>query len=320
MTLPYLEVKNVSKQFDKAEIFKDLSFSLKKGEILSLAGPSGTGKSTLLRCLAGLDHFSNGEVLIEDTDLLAMQVKKRPVGMVFQQALLFPHLTLLENVAYGKKITHGKKEAYEMAHSYLKEVGLENHVKQYPHELSGGQQQRAALVRAMLLKPKLLLLDEPFSSLDPGLRKELREWVRSFLKKEEMTSIFVTHDKDEAMLLGDRTAVMAEGRLQQIGLPHELYHTPHNALVAELYSDVIVLDEARYCPAEKASWRAERKDGHEWFEAEWVNETYHFGRRLAHIRLISTGRRITIPAGESGKEASGYVTIPPEAIKYFKET
>ncbi|MFB1082975.1 ABC transporter ATP-binding protein [Jeotgalibacillus sp. JSM ZJ347] len=318
MSLPYLQVKGVSKQFDTADIFTDLSFSLQKGEILSLAGPSGTGKSTLLRCIAGLDYFSNGEVLIEGADLLNQPVKRRPVGMVFQQALLFPHMTLLENVAYGKKITDGKKQAFEMAHSYLQEVGLEKQVDRYPHELSGGQQQRAALVRAMLLKPKLLLLDEPFSSLDPGLRKDLREWVRTFLKKEDMTSIFVTHDKEEAMLLGDRTAVMAEGRLQQIGHPEELYHTPHNALVASLYSDVIVLDENRYCPADKAEWSEEKSAGGEWFAAEWVNETYHFGRRFAHVKLDS-GRRVTIPVENRQSGSRGYVMLPADEIRYFKE-
>lgn len=319
MSLPYLHVKNVSKTFGTADIFTDLSFALEKGEILSLAGPSGTGKSTLLRCIAGLDYFSGGEVMIEGADLLNQPVKQRPVGMVFQQALLFPHMTLLENVAYGKKITDGKKKAYELAHSYLKEVGLDQQVDQYPHELSGGQQQRAALVRAMLLKPKLLLLDEPFSSLDPGLRKDLREWVRAFLKKEEMTSIFVTHDREEAMLLGDRTAVMAEGRIQQIGQPEELYYTPHNALVASLYSDVIVLDEARYCPAEHAEWSAEKGAAGEWIPAEWVNETYHFGRRFAHIRL-DTGNRITIPAGDQHFTPKGYVIIPEKEIRYFKAT
>ncbi|MDZ5713169.1 ABC transporter ATP-binding protein [Jeotgalibacillus haloalkalitolerans] len=318
MSLPYLQVNRVSKKFDTTDIFSDLSFSLQKGEILSLAGPSGTGKSTLLRCIAGLDFFSDGEALLEGADLLHQPVKKRPVGMVFQQALLFPHMTLLENVAYGKKITDGKKHANDMARSYLKEVGLEKQVNQYPHELSGGQQQRAALVRAMLLKPKLLLLDEPFSSLDPGLRKELREWVRTFLKKEQMTSIFVTHDKEEAMLLGDRTAVMAEGRIQQIGSPGELYHTPHNALVASLYSDVIVLDEKRYCPAEKAAWSAEKTETGECFAAEWVNETYNFGRRFAHVKLRS-GRRVTIPADDVQSQKEGFVVIPRDEILYFKE-
>lgn len=316
MSLPYLQVKNVSKTFDENRIFTELSFSLKKGEILSLAGPSGTGKSTLLRCIAGLDYFSHGEVMIEGADLLNKPVKHRPVGMVFQQALLFPHMTLLENVAYGKKITDGKKQAYEMARDYLKEVGLDQQINQYPHELSGGQQQRAALVRAMLLKPKLLLLDEPFSSLDPGLRKDLREWVRAFLKKEDMTSIFVTHDKEEAMLLGDRTAVMAEGRIQQIGHPEELYHSPQNALVASLYSDVIVLDKTRFCPAEKARWSSEKTADGEWFAAEWVNETYHFGRRYAHV-LLDGGGRITIPAGEQHSALKGYVIIPEDEIRFF---
>ncbi|WP_404407576.1 ABC transporter ATP-binding protein [Jeotgalibacillus malaysiensis] len=317
MSHPYLQVKNVSKTFDENRIFTDLSFSLQKGEILSLAGPSGTGKSTLLRCIAGLDYFSDGQVMIEGTDLLNKPVKHRPVGMIFQQALLFPHMTLLENVAYGKKITDGKKHANELAHDYLKEVGLESQVHQYPHELSGGQQQRAALVRAMLLKPKLFLLDEPFSSLDPGLRKDLREWVRAFLKKEEMTSIFVTHDKEEAMLLGDRTAVMAEGRIQQIGHPEELYHSPRNALVASLYSDVIVLDQTRYCPAEKARWSLEKTPDGEWFAAEWVNETYHFGRRYAHV-LLDGGSRIAIPAGDQHSASKGYVIFPKDEIRYFQ--
>ncbi|TFD98298.1 ABC transporter ATP-binding protein [Jeotgalibacillus sp. R-1-5s-1] len=321
MSRPFIEVDHVSKQFKKNDVFSNLSFSLKEGEVLSLVGPSGTGKSTLLRCLAGIEAFTSGEVLIEGNSILQTAAKDRPIGMVFQQALLFPHLTILENVTYGLRLHTAKREAVIEGLKYLKLVGLEDYKNEYPHALSGGQQQRVSLVRALILKPKLLLLDEPFSSLDPELRRELRGWVKELLRKENTTSIFVTHDREEAMLLGDRVAVLAEGVIQQQGRPKEVYDHPVNRLVARLYSDAFVLDHDSYCLTEHLEWLSEKQEGYECFQAEWVNDTYQHGQRYAHIRLSGDQGRYVIPVPRDqsvNTDQTGFIGVPLAFIKRFE--
>ncbi|MEW9503040.1 ABC transporter ATP-binding protein [Jeotgalibacillus marinus] len=298
MNKTYIDIKNVHKSFQKNEVFGSIQLSLNKGEILSLVGPSGTGKSTFLRCLAGLDQFSSGDVLIEGKTILSKKTKDRPIGMVFQQPLLFPHLTILENVTYGLRLHKKKKEADIVGMKYMKFVGLEGYTQMYPHSLSGGQQQRVALIRALIVKPKLLLLDEPFSSLDPDLRRELRDGVRQLLKKEGMTAIFVTHDREEAMLLGDRVAVLANGSLQQIGNPQDVYEHPYNQTVAHFFSDALVVDEHHYIRNYDLNW-TDSKVGHSteniFYRAEWLNESYHYGKRYAHVKMIEKNRRLVLP-------------------------
>ncbi|MDG5472845.1 ABC transporter ATP-binding protein [Jeotgalibacillus sp. ET6] len=322
--MTYFSLVKAHKEYQKKEIFTGIDFSLEKGEILSLVGPSGTGKSTLLRCIAGLEQFTAGHALLEDQRVEHLKGKERTVGMVFQQPLLFPHLTILENVIYGLKLKRSKREAATEGIKYIKSVGLEDYIHAYPHELSGGQQQRIALIRALVLKPKLLLLDEPFSSLDPDLRRELRDWVRMLLKQEKMTAIFVTHDREEAMLLGDKVAVLAEGKIQQIGPPRQVYEQPSNELVARHYADVIVLNDREYAPNHFFVWSSSKAAFSAEFcvlEAQWLNQTYQFGESYAHIQMTGTKRRHIIPAKHDlshltpGK--TGYVAVNRNEIRSF---
>ncbi|MFI8688470.1 ABC transporter ATP-binding protein [Rossellomorea sp. NPDC077527] len=238
----FIEIQGISKTFKEKEILTDTTLTLNKGEILSLVGASGSGKSTFLRILSGLESATQGKVLIEGNDISSIRPQNRPIGMVFQQPLLFPHMNVLENVMYGLKMKgRRKKETKERAMDYIERVGLGEFMHHYPSELSGGQQQRVSLIRSLILKPKLLLLDEPFSSLDLQLRKELRHWVRSILKEEETTVIFVTHDRDEAYEMGDRVAVLHDGRFLQIGSPDEIYYRPASPFVASFMSDGLIL-------------------------------------------------------------------------------
>jgi iron(III) transport system ATP-binding protein len=233
-----LEVKNLSKRFGRDELpaVHDVSFSLEKGEILALVGPSGCGKTTTLRLIAGFEQPDSGQVLLEGRPVAGgkffLPPEKRGVGMVFQDHALFPHLKVIENVSFGlSKKKNKEKEA--AAVSILNLLGMERLSERYPHELSGGERQRVALARALAPQPVVLLLDEPFSSLDADLRHQIREEVRVILKGISASAIFVTHDQEEALYMGDRLAVFNNGHLEQIASPEEIFHSPSTRFVAE---------------------------------------------------------------------------------------
>ncbi|WP_142829590.1 ABC transporter ATP-binding protein [Planococcus soli] len=235
-----LRIINIEKQYPQTKQQKDPAFSLqpvaltiKEGEFFSLLGPSGCGKTTLLKLIAGLIPADNGEIWVGDDHLTAVAPEARRFAMVFQQSLLFPHMTVEDNVAFGLKMQKiSKRERLADAQSMLEHVGLGGYGSRFPDELSGGQQQRVALARALVAKPRLLLMDEPFSALDPSLREEMRELLRSVQKEFHVTVLFVTHDREEAFYLSDRIGVMSEGRLLQIGKPKEIYEQPVNVEVA----------------------------------------------------------------------------------------
>lgn len=237
-----LEVRNIVKQFHGSghSAVNDISFELHKDEILALVGPSGCGKTTTLRLIAGLERLDSGLIRLNDRIVASESVfippEQRGVGMVFQDHALFPHMTVFENIAFGlrrRSASDAKTTVGEMLHL----VGLLPLSKRYPHELSGGERQRVALARALAPRPVLLLMDEPFSSLDADLRIKMREHVRNILKSMQTTVVFVTHDQEEALFMGDRLAVLQKGGLEQIGTPEEIFHESNTRFVAEFMGD-----------------------------------------------------------------------------------
>lgn len=230
-------LEHISKVFeDNTQVVRDLSFEVGEGEIFCLLGPSGCGKTTTLRLVAGFERPDAGRILLQGREVAkngyCLPPEKRGVGMVFQEYALFPHLTVAQNVAFGLKgFPKAQREA--IVATMLNMVGMTELGQRYPHELSGGQQQRVALARALAPCPVVLLLDEPFSNLDADLRAQMRLEVRRILKEAKTTTIMVTHDQDEAFILGDRVAVLNAGHLEQVGTPEELYHQPASLFVAD---------------------------------------------------------------------------------------
>ncbi len=236
MSAPILAAHNLMRTFTDAPdapIVNDVSLSVEHGEILALIGPSGCGKTTTLRMLAGLERLDSGRIEIAGRVVgdgrLHIPTEKRNIGLVFQDYAIFPHLTVWKNVAFGLGRAAAKKRVADM----LALVGLAGLGDRMPHELSGGQQQRVALARALAPEPVVLLLDEPFSNLDASLRDVMRHDVRDLLRRADMTAIFVTHDQEEALFMGDQIAVMNNGRLEQTGSPETIYHRPRTRFVAE---------------------------------------------------------------------------------------
>ena len=235
-----LEFHNVTHNYGKTRVLQDISFKAAEGEILCLLGPSGGGKSTLLRLAAGLEPLQNGQLTL-DGELLAKPgteppPEQRPIGLVFQDHVLFPHLTVATNLSFGLDKL-GRPEKQQRVQELLEQMGLVGLGERYPHELSGGQQQRVALARAMAPKPRVLLLDEPFASVDSTLRRQLRSTTRAALKTAGTTAIVVTHDPEEAMQLADSIAVMANGIIAQHGSPADIWQQPATLQVALLFGD-----------------------------------------------------------------------------------
>ena len=241
-----IEVKNIVKKFGAFAALDGVDLKVDSGELLALLGPSGSGKTTLLRIIAGLDWPDAGEVLFDGESALAHGASERQVGFVFQHYALFRHMTVFENVAFGLRVqprTVRKSEASIRARvkELLDLVQLDWLSNRYPSQLSGGQRQRIALARALAIEPRILLLDEPFGALDAKVRKELRQWLRSLHSEIHVTSIFVTHDQEEALEVANRVVVMDKGRIEQIGTPGEVYDHPATAFVHGFIGESIVL-------------------------------------------------------------------------------
>src|SRR3954462_11868398 len=227
-----ISVVEVTKRYGEYPALRDVSVAIPEGSLTALLGPSGSGKSTLLRVIAGLEEPDAGQVLIGDEDVTATPARTRGVGFVFQHYAAFKHMTVEDNVAFGLTIRRRKKaEIEERVTELLRLVQLEGLARRYPSQLSGGQRQRVALARALAVEPKVLLLDEPFGALDAKVRRELRRWLRRLHDEVHITSVFVTHDQEEALEVSDRVAVMNAGRIEQVGTPEEVYENPANAFV-----------------------------------------------------------------------------------------
>ena len=229
-----VEFRNLSRVYGNVKALSGLNLRIEPGELVALLGPSGCGKTTAMRILAGLDEASSGAVLVGGQDISRVPANKRDIGMVFQAYSLFPHLSVLDNVAFGLKMRGKAKGArLSRASEMLDLVGLAAHRHKYASELSGGQQQRVALARALAIQPRVLLLDEPLSALDAQVRAQLRDEIRRVQLDVGTTTLFVTHDQEEALAVADRVGVMSHGKLEQLAAPAELYANPATAFVAE---------------------------------------------------------------------------------------
>jgi len=238
-----IQIQNVSKTFGSFQALQDISIDIESGELIALLGPSGSGKTTLLRILAGLEGLDEGAILFDGQNITEVGPKERNIGFVFQHYALFRHMTVFENVAYGLKVRPrktrpSKEEIKKKVHELLSLVKLESLADRYPSQLSGGQRQRVALARALAVEPKVLLLDEPFGALDAKVRKELRRWLRKLHNEFHVTSIFVTHDQEEALDVANRIVVMNNGKIEQIGTPEEVYEHPKSPFVYDFLGNV----------------------------------------------------------------------------------
>ncbi len=226
-------VHGLSKRFKKSRILEDVSFNVAEGESLVLLGASGSGKTTILRIIAGLERPDKGRVILHGQDVTDLPARERGVGVIFQSYALFPRMTVEKNIAFGLKIRRRpRKERRETVNRLLELVKLKEHRKKYPWQLSGGQQQRVAIARTLAYKPQVLLFDEPFGALDAQTRVHLRREIRALLKQVKVPSVFVTHDQEEALEMGDHIAVLNEGHLEQVGTPDEVYNHPASEYVA----------------------------------------------------------------------------------------
>ena len=235
--MAFIEIQNLFKRFKDVVAVNRIQLEVNQGEMLTLLGPSGCGKTTTLRCIAGLEKPEEGDIVIDGKPMLSqgfVQPSKRGIGMVFQNYAVWPHMKVYNNIVYGLKLQKiSRKSIQEKAQKVLELVGLSGLEDRYPAQLSGGQQQRVALARALVGNPKVLLLDEPLSNLDAKLREELRFEIKSLVRRMGITSVYVTHDQAEAMVISDRIAVMESGNVVQIGTPQEIYKKPANRFVAD---------------------------------------------------------------------------------------
>lgn len=231
--MAYLEVKQLNKSYGATQIFQQIDFSAQEGEFVTLLGPSGCGKSTLLRCLAGLTSPDSGQIMLQGEDIVPLTPQKRAIGMVFQSYALFPNMTVEKNVAFGLKMQKlPTKQIRERVEEALALVELTDFIRRYPHQLSGGQSQRVALARSLVTRPRLLLLDEPLSALDARIRRHLRDQIRRIQQELKLTTLFVTHDQEEALTLSDRIVLMNRGKIVQNGDAEALYTQPVDLFAA----------------------------------------------------------------------------------------
>ena len=240
----YVELKNINKNFGDYKASDNVNFGVEKGKLIGLLGPSGSGKTTILRMIAGLETPDSGDIIIDGVRVNDLAASKRGIGFVFQNSALFRYMTVYDNIAFGLRVQKAdKKKIDERVRELIKLIGLEGLEKRYPSQLSGGQRQRVAFARALAPNPQLLLLDEPFAAIDAKVRKELRSWLREMIEKLGVTSIFVTHDQDEAIEVADEIIITNKGRIEQTGTPIEIYHNPKTAFTASFFGETTCVDD-----------------------------------------------------------------------------
>jgi iron(III) transport system ATP-binding protein len=291
--MPEIQVENLTKTFGEQRALDSVAFAVEDGELFTLLGPSGCGKSTTLMSIAGFQQPDEGRIAVGsdtffDADRrLSVAAERRNLGIVFQSYAVWPHMTVFENLAFPLKVRKLKRRQIQArVHETLDLVEMRQYEKRYPHQLSGGQQQRVALGRALVYSPSVLLLDEPFSNLDAKLRERARMWVKELQQTLGLTTIFVTHDQDEALSMSDRVVVMSAGRIQQVGTPEEVYRSPANRFVAEFVGRVNLID--------------------------WVVASADGGRLLVDV---DSSHRLTLAAvGANSVAKNVTVAVRPEAL------
>lgn len=240
----YVELKNINKRFGDYKASDNVSFGIEKGKLIGLLGPSGSGKTTILRMIAGLETPDSGDIIIDGNRVNDIPASKRGIGFVFQNYALFRYMTVYENIAFGLRIQkEDKRKIDKRVRELISLIGLEGLEKRYPSQLSGGQRQRVAFARALAPNPHLLLLDEPFAAIDAKVRQELRSWLRDTIEKLGVTSIFVTHDQDEAIEVADEIIITNKGRVEQIGTPFEIYQNPQTAFTASFFGQTSFIED-----------------------------------------------------------------------------
>ena len=241
----YVELKNINKTYGSYQASRNVNFGIEKGKLIGLLGPSGSGKTTILRMIAGLENPDSGEIIIDGKVVNDVPASERGIGFVFQNYALFRYMTVYDNVAFGLKVQKAdKKKIHARVMELVKLVGLEGLEKRYPSQLSGGQRQRVAFARALAPNPQVLLLDEPFAAIDAKIRQELRSWLKEMIEKLGITSIFVTHDQDEAIEVADEIIITNAGQIEQKGTPVEVYRSPETAFTASFFGQPSVLENA----------------------------------------------------------------------------
>lgn len=240
----HVEVKNLDKHFGSFHAVKDVSFGIEKGQLIGLLGPSGGGKTSILRMLAGLEQPDSGEIIFHGQRVNDLAPQDRGIGFVFQSYALFKHMTVFDNIAFGLQVKKvAKSRIKERVTELVELTGLKGFEHRYPHQLSGGQRQRVAFARALAPEPQLLLLDEPFAAIDAKIRQELRSWLRELIERVGITSIFVTHDQDEAIEVADEIMIIGEGRLEQKGTPWDIYKEPLTPFVASFVGQSTLVEK-----------------------------------------------------------------------------
>ena len=240
----YVELKNINKNFGDYKASDNVNFGVEKGKLIGLLGPSGSGKTTILRMIAGLETPDSGDIIIDGVRVNDLAASKRGIGFVFQNYALFRYMTVYDNIAFGLRVQKAdKKKIDERVRELIKLICLDGLEKRYQSQLSGGQRQRVAFARALAPNPQLLLLDEPFAAIDAKVRKELRSWLREMIEKLGVTSIFVTHDQDEAIEVADEIIITNKGRIEQTGTPIEIYHNPKTAFTASFFGETTFVDD-----------------------------------------------------------------------------
>jgi sulfate transport system ATP-binding protein len=318
-----IQIQSVTKRFGNFTALDDVSLEIGTGELVALLSPSGMGKTTLLRIIAGLEWPDRGQVCFHGEDATDTHARERNVGFVFQHYALFRHMTIFENVAFGlrvKKERIAEKHISEKVTRLLKLVQLDWLADRYPHQLSGGQRQRIALARSLAVEPRVLLLDEPFGALDAKVRKELRRWLRRLHDEVHATTVFVTHDQEEAMEVADRIVVMNQGRIEQIGTPEEVYQNPATPFVYEFLGDVNLFHGRGYArPHEVELFR-------EAVQSSIAATVEHVAPRgpVVRVELRSANRTVEVDLTRERQRdlklvAGENVYIRPTVLKVFEE-